>query len=79
MHHCQVIEVTRRQQTDLIASLMSGYLNVSDPTLTHAMAEFVVGGCERLAIWCEQDEKITPQAATDYTMNLLWGGLRHLA
>ncbi|EIF00136.1 TetR/AcrR family transcriptional regulator [Saccharomonospora glauca] len=73
------IEVTRRQQTDLIASLMSGYLNVSDPTLTHAMAEFVVGGCERLAIWCEQDEKITPQAATDYTMNLLWGGLRHLA
>ncbi|EHR62696.1 TetR/AcrR family transcriptional regulator [Saccharomonospora cyanea] len=73
------LEATRKQQTDLIASLMGGYLNVSDPALTHAMAEFVVGGCERLALWCEQNENITPETATDYTMNLLWGGLRHLA
>ncbi|MEY7974134.1 TetR/AcrR family transcriptional regulator [Saccharomonospora xinjiangensis] len=73
------LEATRRQQTDLIASLMVGHLDVPDAALAHAMAEFVVGGCERLAIWCEQNEDITPQAATDYTMNLLWGGLRHLA
>ncbi|WP_298175727.1 TetR/AcrR family transcriptional regulator [Saccharomonospora sp.] len=73
------LEATRRQQTDLIAHLMDAYLNVPDPALAHAMAEFVVGGCERLAIWCEQNEEITPQAAADYTMSLLWGGIRHLA
>ncbi|MGW9310132.1 TetR/AcrR family transcriptional regulator [Saccharomonospora azurea] len=73
------LEATRMQQTNLIASLMGSYLDVADSDHTHAMAEFVVGGCERLAIWCEQNDDITPQAATDYTMNVLWGGLHHFA
>ncbi|WP_024877323.1 TetR/AcrR family transcriptional regulator [Saccharomonospora piscinae] len=73
------LEATRQQQTDLIAALMGGYLAAEDAGLLQAMAEFVVGGCERLAIWCEQNEQVTPEAATDYAMKILWGGMRHLA
>ncbi|MFC4004795.1 TetR/AcrR family transcriptional regulator [Prauserella oleivorans] len=73
------IETTRRQQTDLIATLMSGYFDASDVDGIQAAAEFVVGGCERLAIWCEHREDITPGIVTEYAMNLLWGGLERLA
>ncbi|PXY20897.1 TetR/AcrR family transcriptional regulator [Prauserella muralis] len=73
------IEATRQQQTDLIATLMGGYLDSSDPVRTQASAEFVVGGCERLAIWCEAHENLTPEQVTEYAMDLLWGGLERLA
>jgi AcrR family transcriptional regulator len=73
------IEVTRRQQTDLVARLMVGYLGDSDPVWTETSAEFIVGGCERLAIWCERREDVTPELATDYAMNLIWNGLAHSA
>ncbi|WP_033288427.1 TetR/AcrR family transcriptional regulator [Amycolatopsis jejuensis] len=73
------IEETRRQQTDLIISLMSGYLDGDDPLRTEASAEFVVGGCERLAIWCERFPEVTPEKATGYAMELLWAGLSHRA
>ncbi|EHR52225.1 transcriptional regulator [Saccharomonospora marina XMU15] len=73
------IETTRTQQTDLIAHLMAAYLDSSDPVATRVAAEFVVGGCERMAIWCERHEEVTPDLATEYAMNLLWGGLAHLA
>lgn len=72
------LEATRTQQTDLIARLLDAYLEALDPALARAMAEFVVGGCERLAIWCEQRDDVTPEVATSYAVNLLWGGLRHL-
>lgn len=54
------IEQIRRQQTDL---------------RTEATAEFVVGACERLAIWCERHEDVSPELATEYAMNVLWSGL----
>ncbi|ASR37736.1 TetR family transcriptional regulator [Prauserella marina] len=73
------IEATRQQQTDLIATLMSGYFDDSDPMRIAAAAEFVVGGCERLAILCERHEGLTPDTVTEYAMGLLWGGLKHSA
>lgn len=73
------IEATRRQQTDLIATLMAGYFDAASPLQVEASAEFVVGACERLAIWCERHDKITPEMATGYAMDLLWGGLHDRA
>ncbi len=70
------IEATRRQQTDLIAKLMTGYLDLGSPLRVEAVAEFVVGACERLAIWCERHVEVTPERATDYAMDVLWSGLR---
>lgn len=69
------IETTRRQQTDLIAKLMAGFLDLGSPLRVEATAEFVVGACERLAIWCEFHDEVTPERATDYAMSVLWTGL----
>lgn len=69
------IEETRQQQTDLIAALMANYREEVDAIRDIAAAEFVVGGCERLAIWCEQRDEVTPEKATEYAMDLLWVGL----
>lgn len=69
------IEETRRQQTDLIAALMSGYFDSGSELQVEASAEFVVGACERLAIWCERHEEVSPDRATGYAMDILWNGL----
>lgn len=73
------VEETRRQQTDLIAALMSGYFASGDDLRAEAAAEFVVGACERLAIWCERHDEVTPEMATEYAMDVLWDGLRRRA
>lgn len=71
------IENTRRAQTDLLAKLMTGFVDLGSPSRVEATAEFVVGACERLAIWCEQHDEVTPERATDYAMSVLWTGLAH--
>ncbi|HEY3463931.1 MAG TPA: helix-turn-helix domain-containing protein [Amycolatopsis sp.] len=73
------VEETRRQQTDLIAALMSGYFDSGDELRVEAAAEFVVGACERLAIWCERHDGVSPEQATEYAMDVLWSGLQHRA
>ena len=73
------VEETRRQQTDLIAALMSGHFDNGDDLRAEAAAEFVVGACERLAIWCERHEEVSPETATGYAMDVLWSGLRDRA
>lgn len=70
------VEETRRQQTDLIAALMSGHFDNGDELRAEAAAEFVVGACERLAIWCERHDEVSPELATEYAMDVLWSGLR---
>lgn len=69
------VEETRRQQTDLIAALMSGHFDSGDDLRAEAAAEFVVGACERLAIWCERHDEVSPEMATEYAMDVLWSGL----
>ncbi|WP_026360890.1 TetR/AcrR family transcriptional regulator [Amycolatopsis nigrescens] len=73
------IEQTRQQQTDLIGALMSGYFDADSSQQVEASAEIVVGACERLAIWCERNDEITPELATGYAMDMLWGGLARRA
>ena len=73
------VEETRRQQTDLIAALMSGHFDSGDDLRAEAAAEFVVGACERLAIWCERHDEVSPELATEYAIGVLWSGLRERA
>lgn len=73
------IEEIRRQQTDLIAALMSGHFDNGDELRAEASAEFVVGACERLAVWCERHDEVTPEMATTYAMDVLWAGLNRRA
>ncbi|WP_179775937.1 TetR/AcrR family transcriptional regulator [Amycolatopsis endophytica] len=70
------LEDTRRQQTDLIATLMAHYFaGEAGPALLEATAELVVGACERLAIWCERHDEVSPDMATELAMEVLWSGL----
>jgi AcrR family transcriptional regulator len=69
------VEEIRRQQTDLIAALMSTYFDGRSELQIEASAEFVVGACDRLAIWCERHAEVTPEEATRYAMDVLWRGL----
>ncbi|WP_167121197.1 TetR/AcrR family transcriptional regulator [Amycolatopsis viridis] len=72
----EALEATRRQQTDLIARLMAQYFDAgAGALLLDAAAELVVGASERLAIWCEQHDEVTPDLATDLAMEILWPGL----
>lgn len=73
------IEVTRRHQTEMIASVMRAHAPTASEQQLAAFAEFVVGGCERLAIWCESHRAVTPDVATEYAMNLLWTGFARQA
>jgi len=73
------IEVARRHQTDMIAGVMRAHAPDASEQRLAAFAEFVVGGCERLAIWCERQEHVTPQTATEYAMDLLWPGFAQQA
>jgi AcrR family transcriptional regulator len=69
------IEGIRRQQTDLIASVMAGFATEASPTIAEAYAEIIVGACERLALWCQRRGDITPEQATDHVLDLVWSGL----
>jgi AcrR family transcriptional regulator len=69
------VEEIRRQQTDLIAALMSTYFDGRSELQIEAAAEFVVGACDRLAIWCERHDEVSPEQATSYAMDVIWHGL----
>lgn len=68
------IEAVRQQQTDLISGTMALYPTDPPLDLTPA-AEVIVGGCERLALWCERHPETTPEQAADLVMRLVWFGL----
>ncbi|GLZ31872.1 TetR family transcriptional regulator [Lentzea sp. NBRC 105346] len=73
------VEAVRRQQTDLIASVLTGFAPGIDALEAEAFAEIVVGACERLALWCERRPSVGPALATDYIMDVVWNGVaRHI-
>jgi AcrR family transcriptional regulator len=69
------VEATRQQQTNLITKSLADHFPADSPLRVEAAAEFIVGACERLAIWCEQNAEVTPEQATNYAMEILQNGL----
>jgi AcrR family transcriptional regulator len=69
------IEAVRQQQTDLISGTMSLYAPEHSPLATQPAAEVIVGGCERLALWCERNPEVTPEQAAELVMQLIWFGI----
>ncbi|WP_043840997.1 TetR/AcrR family transcriptional regulator [Amycolatopsis taiwanensis] len=69
------IEVIRQQHADLIVKSMADHFETGSLLRVEAAAEFMVGACERLAIWCERNDEVTPEQATNYAMEILWKGL----
>jgi AcrR family transcriptional regulator len=72
------IEAARQQQTDLISGTMALYA-AQPPRIDLAQAaEVIVGGCERLALWCERHPGTTPEDAAELVMRMIWFGLNTL-
>lgn len=69
------IEAIRREQSEFNAMLIRMYKPAAPDREIEAAAEILVGACERMAVWCERNGDITPEVATNYTMNVIWGGL----
>lgn len=69
------IETSRRRHADLITESMAAHFDADSPLRVEAVAEFIAGACERLAIWCAQNTGVTPEQATNYAMGILWNGL----
>jgi AcrR family transcriptional regulator len=72
------IEAVRQQQTDLISGAMSRYAPEPTPLGLQAAAEVIVGGCERLALWCQHRPEATPEQAAELVMRLTWSGIGEL-
>jgi AcrR family transcriptional regulator len=72
------IEAVRQQQTDLISGTMALYAQQPSPVDLASAAEVIVGGCERLALWCERHPETTPEQAAELVMRMIWFGMSTL-
>lgn len=72
------IEAVRQQQTDLISGAMALHAPQPSPLDLTPAAEMIVGGCERLALWCERNPETTPEQAAELVMRMIWFGLNTL-
>jgi AcrR family transcriptional regulator len=73
------IEAIRRQQTALDTALFATFLPDLPEQELAAMAEIVVGACERLSVWYVQqsaENTVSAKQAAEYVMQLVWYGLR---
>ena len=75
---CEELEAARRQQTALISESMSKYGPQPAPFDLTAVGEIIVGGCERLALYCQQNPDVTPELAAELVMQLTWFGIGRL-
>ncbi|MFO7192008.1 TetR/AcrR family transcriptional regulator [Thermocrispum agreste] len=72
------VETIRRQQTQLHMRYLRHYAPYTTEDEIEVAAEIIVGGCERLAAWCDRHHGVSPERATQYAWNVIWGGLSAL-
>jgi AcrR family transcriptional regulator len=70
------LEAIRGQQVDFMVATFAAHTDQSVTTLRdlEAIAQLVLGACERLSIWRERSE-VSAEDATRYVMTLFWPGL----
>ena len=72
------IEAIRRQQTELHVEHLRQFAPRATNQEIEVAAEILVGACERMAVWCERKGNVSPELATELTLNVIWGGLSGL-
>lgn len=75
------VERIRQQTAKAFADGMGAhpqFAAVPTPRLT-GMAEILIGGCERLAVWRAEQHRMTPDEAAELVMATLWDGLAAVA
>jgi AcrR family transcriptional regulator len=69
------IEAVRRQQTEFNMTVLRQFLPGVPALRLEGAAEFLVGACERVAVWFERHDDVTSEQAAELTMSLLWNGV----
>ena len=70
------VEASRAEHTKVIVASLSRYM--SSPVAIASlepMAELIVGGTERLAVWCQSHPEVSAEQAADLVMRLARGAL----
>ncbi|MBE9375792.1 TetR/AcrR family transcriptional regulator [Saccharopolyspora sp. HNM0983] len=65
------LEAIRKQQIQFTADLLGAARPDLGADRLEAFAEAIIGACERLALWREQQPDITPEKATEHLMALI--------
>jgi len=73
------IETGRRQQAELLIANMQALATSPARVNFEALAEVIIGGCERLALWLDRHGGMSPEQAAEHVMQLVWFGLRQMA
>lgn len=72
------VERVRSQQAELIATSTATFVPDVDPLLVEAYAEMLVGATERISLWRERHPGITPEAAAELIIAVVWNGVSSL-
>ncbi|HWE90110.1 MAG TPA: TetR/AcrR family transcriptional regulator [Pseudonocardiaceae bacterium] len=73
------MEASRAEHTNLIVASLSRFApSESVGANLEPVAEVIVGGTERLAVWCQQHPEVSAEQAADLVMLLARGGLAEL-
>lgn len=69
------VERVRGQQAELIASSSAAFAPEVDPLLVQAYAQMLVGATERVSVWRESHPEVTPEAAAELIVSVVWNGV----
>jgi AcrR family transcriptional regulator len=70
------VEAMRQQQADFLADYLAGHGLAPGPADAQRLAQLIVGGAERLALWRQDhDPGLTAEAAAGLMRTLQWDGL----
>lgn len=72
------LESIRRDQAAYVAQKLGGEFPGAEPDELRAMAEAIIGACERVALWRRDHPGVPAAQATATLMTLVWGGLASL-
>ncbi|WP_231334837.1 TetR/AcrR family transcriptional regulator [Actinomadura graeca] len=71
----EAIEATRRQQSTLIAGVLTTFAPSAPRDAVEAFTEIIIGASERLAQWCTHRPEVSAEDAARYMTDFCWNGL----
>lgn len=71
----EVIEGIRRQQSRLIAGVLTGFAAGAPADVVEAYTEIIIGASERLSLWRTRRPEVTAERAAGYMTEFCWTGL----
>ncbi|WP_245667373.1 TetR/AcrR family transcriptional regulator [Actinomadura macra] len=71
----EAVEATRRQQSTLVAGMLTAFAPSAPQDAVDAFTEIIIGGSERLAQWRTRRPEVTAEDAARYMTDFCWNGL----